>query len=129
MGSKKTNEALVLAYENCQTCKKALAWLDERGVAYRVRPIVEEPPTLDEIAAWIPSSEVPIRKWLNTSGMSFRAIGKAKIDAASEAELTKWLAKDGKLVKRPVLVLGSAKAPSRVLVGFKPEAWSEAVER
>jgi arsenate reductase len=127
------SEVTVLAYAGCDTCKKALAWLTARGVAHRVRPVVDEPPTPAELAAWIPASGLPVRKWLNTSGQSFRALGKAKIDAASDADLAKWLAADGKLVKRPVVVVGGAgkggKAGKsggeepRVLVGFKPEAW------
>jgi arsenate reductase len=74
---------------------------------------------------------VSVRKWLNTSGQSFRALGKAKIDAASDADLARWLAADGKLVKRPVVVVevprarvGSARGKGpKVLVGFKPDAW------
>ena len=54
-----------------------------------------------------------MRKWLNTSGLSYRALGKAKIDAASEQELVDWLSQDGKLIKRPVIVAGD-----RVLVGY-----------
>jgi arsenate reductase len=121
----KGTDVLVLAYAGCSTCKKALAWLDEAGIAYRVRPIVEEPPTPVELKQWTVGSELPVRKWLNTSGLSFRALGKAKIDAASDAELLAWLAADGKLVKRPVVV--RAGPPLRVLVGFKPEAWKEAL--
>jgi arsenate reductase len=109
----------VLAYTGCQTCKKALKWLDERGVRLDVRPIVDQPPTPEELAKWIPASGLPVRKWLNTSGQSYRALGKAKVDAASDAELTRWLAADGKLVKRPVLVKGS-----RVLVGFREEEYA-----
>jgi len=121
----KKDEALVLSYAGCSTCKKALAWLAANGVPHRVRPIVEEPPTVEELNAWIPASALPVRKWLNTSGQSFRALGKAKIDAASDDDLVKWLAADGKLVKRPVVV-APAKGRGggiRVLVGFKPEAW------
>jgi arsenate reductase len=109
---------LVLAYAGCTTCKNALKWLDARGVAYRVRPIVDEPPTARELEAWIAASGLPVRKWLNTSGQSYRAIGKEKIDAATDAKLVAWLAADGKLVKRPVLVHGK-----RVAVGFKPETY------
>jgi arsenate reductase len=118
-------EVLVLAYAGCTTCKNALRWLVENDVPHRVRPIVEEPPAPAELKEWIPASGVSVRKWLNTSGMSFRALGKAKIDAASDAELVKWLAADGKLVKRPVLV--DRRGPVRVLVGFKPEVWAEAL--
>lgn len=111
---------LVLSYAGCSTCKKALKWLEARGVDAQVRPIVEQPPTVAELAKWIPASGVGIRRWLNTSGLSYRALGKAKVDAATDAQLASWLAADGKLVKRPVLVHGKA-----VLVGFKEEAWAQ----
>ncbi len=111
--------ALVLAYAGCQTCKNALRWLADHGVAAEVRPIVEAPPTVGELAAWIPKSGVSVRKWLNTSGQSYRALGKAKVDAATDDDLVRWLAADGKLVKRPVLV-----AKGSVLVGFRPEAYA-----
>ena len=113
-------EALVLSYAGCTTCKRALAWLRENKVAHRVRPIVEEPPSTSELKTWIPKSGVGIKKWLNTSGQSYRAMGKAKIDGASEADIVQWLAADGKLVKRPILVTKKG-----VLVGFRPEAWEE----
>lgn len=112
-------EILVLSYAGCGTCKKALRWLADHGVAPRVRPIVDEPPTPAELARWIPESGLPVRKWLNTSGQSYRALGKEKVDAAGDADLVKWLAADGKLVKRPVLVRGE-----RVLVGFSEEAYA-----
>ncbi|WNG17662.1 arsenate reductase family protein [Cystobacter fuscus] len=113
-------DVLMLSYSGCGTCKKAQQWLEQHGVDARVRPIVEQPPTPAELAKWIPQSGVSVRKWLNTSGQSYRALGKEKVDAASDAQLVEWLAADGKLVKRPVLVRGS-----RVLVGFKPEAYEE----
>ena len=113
-------DVLVLSYSGCGTCKKALKWLQEQGVAHQVRPIVDMPPTVAELKQWIARSGVSVRKWLNTSGQSYRALGKAKVDAASDAELVEWLSADGKLVKRPVLVTGDT-----VLVGFKPEAYEQ----
>jgi arsenate reductase len=114
----------VLAYAGCTTCKNALKWLAAHGVRAEVRPIVERPPTESELAAWIPASGLSVRKWLNTSGQSYRALGKEKIDAASDAELAAWLARDGKLVKRPVLV---ANGGALVLVGFKEDAYARAL--
>lgn len=113
---------LVLSYAGCGTCKKALKWLGARGLEPEVRAIVDAPPTLAELEAWIAASGKPVQKWLNTSGQSYRALGKAKVDAASEAQLRAWLARDGKLVKRPVLVHGKT-----VLVGFKEEEWAAAL--
>jgi len=109
---------LILTYAGCDTCRKALQWLKARGVEAEVRPIVEAPPTRAELARWIPASGLPVRKWLNTSGMSYRALGKAKVDAASDPTVEGWLAADGKLVKRPVLVVGD-----EVRVGFKAPEW------
>jgi arsenate reductase (glutaredoxin) len=113
-----SDDVLVLAYSGCDTCKKALKWLEARGVTYRTRPIVDQPPTAAELERWIPLSRMDVRKWLNTSGQSYRALGKAKVDAASDAELRTWLSRDGKLVKRPVLV-----TRDEVRVGFRPEAY------
>jgi arsenate reductase len=117
-----SKNVLVLSYAGCSTCKRALRWLEGHEVAADVRPIVDEPPTAAELAAWIPRSGRPVRKWLNTSGQSYRALGKAKVDAASDAELVRWLTQDGKLVKRPVLV-----TPKQVLVGFDEDAYEAAL--
>jgi arsenate reductase len=120
---------LFLAYDRCDTCKKAKRWLDDHDITVTERPIVDEPPTKAELAAWIEASGLAVRKWLNTSGQSYRAIGKDKVDAAKDGEIVGWLAKDGKLVKRPVLVCAGkkGKAPT-VLVGFRAEAYEEVFE-
>ena len=117
----KRERVQVLSYAGCSTCKKALKWLAEHHVEVDVRPIVESPPTTAELTAWIPRSGRPVRKWLNTSGQSYRAIDKARAAAAKDEEIVKWLAKDGKLVKRPVVVAGG-----QVLVGFDEKAYAEA---
>jgi arsenate reductase len=113
--------ALVLSYAGCSTCKKALKWLAEHSVEVEVRAIVDEPPTATELKAWIPKSGRPVRKWLNTSGQSYRALDKDVVASAKDDEILRWLTNDGKLVKRPVLVAGD-----RVLVGFDADAYAEA---
>jgi arsenate reductase (glutaredoxin) len=113
---------LVLSYSGCSTCKKALKWLAARGIEVDVRPIVEAPPTLTELSSWVRASGKPLEKWLNASGQSYRALGKDTVKAASHAQLMAWLAQDGKLVKRPVLVSGTT-----VLVGFKEDEWKAAL--
>lgn len=111
---------LVLSYAGCSTCKKALRWLKDHDVDVELRAIVDSPPTARELSLWIAKSGLPIRKWLNTSGQSYRALGKARVDAASDATLIEWLSSDGKLVKRPVLV-----DRDRVLVGFREEDYAK----
>ena len=110
---------LVLSYAGCSTCKKALSWLTAHDVQPKVRPIVDEPPTRTELKSWIGKSGLPVRRWLNTSGLSYRALGKAAVDGMTDGQLVDALAADGKLVRRPVLVLGE-----RVLVGFDERAYA-----
>jgi arsenate reductase (glutaredoxin) len=111
--------ALLLHYAGCDTCRKARGWLTKHGVAVDERAIVDEPPTKAELAKWIPASGLPVRKWLNVSGQSYRALGRERVTAMTDAQLVDALSKDGKLVKRPVLVEGR-----RVLVGFDPAAYA-----
>ncbi len=123
MASSKKRRAIVLSYAGCSTCKKALKWLREHDVEIEIRAIVDEPPTAAELATWIPKSGRPVRKWLNTSGQSYRAIDKDRLARATDNDLTRWLTQDGKLVKRPVCV-----AADRVLVGFDEAAYEDAFD-
>lgn len=111
---------LFLHYSSCSTCRKAKAWLRENNLAFDERAIVDHPPTRAELAKWIPASGLPVRKWLNTSGQSYRALGKERVAAMSDAEVVDVLSRDGKLVKRPVLVNGN-----QVLVGFDAQRYAE----
>jgi arsenate reductase len=120
MAKRLAEKVLVLSYSGCSTCKKALKWLAEQKVEVEVRPIVDAPPTAEELGAWVPKSGRPVRKWLNTSGQSYRAIDKATMGAATDEQIMRWLTQDGKLVKRPVVVTGK-----RVLVGFDESAYAE----
>lgn len=73
---------LFIEYPKCTTCKKAKKWLDEHGVEYTDRHIVEDNPTAAELAEWHERSGLPLRRFFNTSGMKYRELGiKAKLDA------------------------------------------------
>ena len=112
---------LFLQYPPCTTCKKAKAWLDERGVAYEARNIKEENPTAEELKAWHEKSGLPLKKFFNTSGLAYKALGlKDRLPTMSEQEQYQLLASDGMLVKRP-LVIGD----DFVLVGFREAQWQE----
>jgi arsenate reductase len=109
-------------YAMCETCRKAKKWLAGHGVAYESVPIVEKPPTALELEDLVGKSKLPVDKWFNTSGQSYRAllarIGKNSFAKLGEAEKLRLLAADGKMIKRPVLVSGD-----RVLVGFDEKAY------
>ena len=110
---------LFIEYPKCSTCKRAKKYLEEQGVAFEDRHIVEDRPTADELKAWIGRSGSPVKKFFNTSGMKYRELGlKEKLPEMSEDEQIQLLASDGMLVKRPLIV-----EDDRILVGFKEKEW------
>jgi arsenate reductase len=104
----------VFQYPQCSTCKKALKWLSAHGVQFESIDIVQHPPTKAELREALKGAAIPIRKLFNTSGVSYREgrFGE-RLANMTEHEALDALAKDGKLIKRPV-VLGKGLA----LVGF-----------
>ena len=110
---------LFIEYPKCSTCKKAKKYLEEHGIEFEDRHIVEENPTKEELAEWIRISGKPVKKFFNTSGMKYRELGlKDKLPQMSEEEQIELLASDGMLVKRPLLIDGEM-----VLTGFKEAEW------
>lgn len=112
---------LFIEYPKCSTCKKAKKYLEEHGIEFEDRHIVEENPTKEELAEWIRISGKPVKKFFNTSGMKYRELGlKDKLPQMSEEKQIELLASDGMLVKRPLLIDGEM-----VLMGFKEAEWPE----
>lgn len=110
---------LFLEYPKCTTCKKAKAWLDDNGLKYRDRNIKEDNPTYEELKEWFNKSNLPLKKFFNTSGLIYKSMNlKDKLSTMSEDEQLKLLATDGMLVKRPLIVTDNT-----VLVGFKEKDW------
>lgn len=114
---------LFLCYPKCSTCQKAKAWLDGRGISYELRDIKTDNPTAEELTLWYRKSGLPLKKFFNTSGLQYKALGlKDKLPDMSEAEQLALLATDGMLVKRPLLV-----GDSFVLTGFRAAEWEAAL--
>ena len=110
-----------LCYERCTTCKRAKAWLIDRGIAFTERPIKEENPSLEELRQWHQRSSLPLKKFFNTSGLLYKSMElKDKLPTMTEEEQLRLLAADGMLVKRPMLIM-----EDKVLVGFRENEWVE----
>ena len=110
-----------LCYPKCSTCKKAQAWLDQRGIPYELRLIREENPSAEELKAWQIRSGLPLKRFFNTSGLQYKALNlKEKLPQMSEEEQLALLASDGMLVKRPLLV-----SEDFVLTGFREAEYEE----
>ena len=112
---------LFLNYPKCSTCRKAKKWLDEHDIEYESRNIVEDNPTALEIEEWFRQSDLPLKRFFNTSGMKYRELKlKDKLPDMSEEEQFQLLSTDGMLVKRPIIVDDNC-----ILVGFKQAEWEE----
>ena len=112
---------LFICYPKCSTCQKARSWLDEKGIAYDFRDIKTDNPTAEELRQWWQASGQPQKKFFNTSGLQYKALGlKDKLPTMSEEEQLALLATDGMLVKRPLLI-----GENFVLTGFREKEWEE----
>lgn len=108
-------------YPNCGTCKKAKAWLDAEGVSYHEVHIVETPPSKEQLRKMVEISELPLKKFYNTSGMKYRELGlKDKISTMTDDEQFELLASEGMLIKRPLVTNGL-----KATVGFKESNFAE----
>lgn len=110
-----------ICYPKCTTCQKAKKWLDDNKIEYDLRDIKEDNPNLKELSAWYKMSDMPLKKFFNTSGLLYKSMElKDKLPTMSEEEQLKLLATDGMLVKRPLII-----GKDFVLVGFKESEWSD----
>jgi len=104
---------------NCDTIKKARAWLEARGVAfefhdYKIAGIDE-----DRLRSWV--AELGWEKLLNRAGTTFRKLPDADKDGLDEDKAVALMLAQPSMIKRPVLDLGD-----RRLVGFDATAWAAA---
>lgn len=114
---------LFLCYPKCTTCQKAKKWLDDNKIEYELRDIKENNPSYDELMEWHAKSELPLKKFFNTSGILYKSIElKNKLPCMTDDEQLNLLATDGMLVKRPILI-----GDDFVLVGFKEVEWSKII--
>ena len=99
-----------------------MKWLHARRVKYEMSDLVASPIPLSKLKDLHKRSKLPIARFFNTSGESYRAGDfKNRLPKLTDAEALSHLAKDGKLVKRPIVDAGKT-----VLVGFDDKAYGAA---
>ncbi|MDE0825822.1 MAG: arsenate reductase family protein [Akkermansiaceae bacterium] len=108
-------------YAKCSTCRKAMAWLEKKGIEFEEIAIKETQPTVKELKEVQAIYGGERRRLFNTSGMDYREMElKDKLPTMSEKEAYALLRSNGMLVKRPFLV-GAGVG----LVGFREMEWEE----
>lgn len=113
----------IYCYNRCTTCKKALKWLEEKGIQYALIDIKTDHPDEKTLRKYHAMSGLPLKRFFNTSGIQYREMGLSKkLPTMSENEQFSLLAADGMMVKRPLVV-----GDGFVLVGFKESEWTEKI--
>lgn len=112
---------LFIHYPKCTTCKKAKKYLDDNNIKYEERDIKVNNPTYEELKSWYKISDLPLKKFFNTSGNLYKELNlKDKLNSMSEEEQLELLSSNGMLVKRPVLITNN-----KVLLGFKEDEYKK----
>lgn len=110
----------IYGIKNCDTMKKARAWLDSRGVAYGFHDYKTEGIDKDELKRW--SAEIGWEVLLNRAGTTFRKLPDSDKEGLNERKALALMLAQPSMIKRPVLDLGG-----KLLVGFKPEIYAREV--
>jgi len=113
----------IYGIKNCDTMKKARAWLDKHGVVYAFHDYKSAGIEREQLERW--SKKVGWETLLNRAGTTFRKLPDKDKGGLSEKKALALMLAQPSMIKRPVLDLGGGK----LLVGFTPERYSEAVVR
>jgi arsenate reductase (glutaredoxin) len=110
----------IYGIKNCDTMKKARAWLDSHGVAYGFHDYKAEGIERARLVHW--AKEVGWETLLNRAGTTFRKLDHVDKEKLSETKAIALMLAQPSMIKRPVLDLGG-----KLLVGFKPEIYAREV--
>lgn len=108
--------------KNCDTMKKARAWLDGRGVPYAFHDYKTAGIDRATLASW--AATVGWEVLLNRAGTTFRKLPEAERAGLDEARAIALMLAHPSAIKRPVLTMGET-----ILVGFDPARYAAAFGR
>ena len=111
----------IYGIRNCDTMKKARAWLDSHGVAYDFHDYKSEGVAKEKLKGW--SDAVGWETLLNRAGTTFRKLPDSDKESLDERKALALMLAQPSMIKRPVLDLGG-----KLLVGFRPEIYEKEVK-
>jgi len=116
----KAKAVTIYGIKNCDTMKKARAWLDGHGVAHEFHDYKAAGIDRGRLEGWV--REVGWEVLLNRAGTTFRGLPEKDKEGLTEKKAVALMLAQPSMIKRPVLDVGG-----KLLVGFKPEAYEKAV--
>jgi len=114
----KSKAVVIYGIKNCDTMKKARAWLDSHGVAYAFHDYKTEGIDKASLEGW--AKQVGWDVLLNRAGTTFRKLPDAERDNVTEKKAIALMLEQPSMIKRPVLDVGG-----QLVVGFRPEIYSK----
>ena len=109
----------IYGIKNCDTMKKARAWLDKHGVEYVFNDYKTSGIDAARLEGW--SKKVGWEILLNKAGTTFRKLADKDKTGITEKKAFALMLAQPSMIKRPVLELGGGK----LLVGFKPDEYTK----
>ena len=106
----------IFGIKNCDTMKKAFAWLDAQGIAYDFIDYKKAGVVEDHIDSW--NKLIGWETLLNRKGLTWKKLSEADRSNVDEAKALALMKVSPTLIKRPVLVSGK-----KAMVGFTPESY------
>jgi len=117
---------LTLIYKpDCETCRKAMEWLDSRGLEYTLRDLKTHRPDADELRAWHLLSGMQLASFWNTAETSFRSLRVftgSRILPREQQYLI--MTADADLIMHPILI-----GDDFALPGFSKNEWEKRLEK
>jgi len=117
----KSQAITIYGIKNCDTMKKARAWLDQHGVDYAFHDYKTAGIARERLAQW--SKKVGWEMLLNRAGQTFRKLPDKDKSGINENKAIALMLAQPSMIKRPVLDVGGGK----LLVGFAPEVYGKSV--
>jgi Spx/MgsR family transcriptional regulator len=112
----------IYGIKNCDTMKKARAWLDKQGVDYAFHDYKTAGIERGKLEAWV--KKAGWETLLNRAGTTFKKLPDKDKSGVTEKKAIALMLAQPSMIKRPVLELGGGK----LLVGFKPEEYGAAIK-
>ena len=112
----------IYGIKNCDTMKKARAWLDQKGASYGFHDYKTAGIDRARLEGWV--AKVGWETLLNRSGTTFRKLPEAEREGLTEKKAIALMLAQPSMIKRPVLELGGGK----LVVGFKPDAYAAVIK-
>jgi Spx/MgsR family transcriptional regulator len=110
----------IYGIKNCDTMKKARAWLDGKGVAYDFHDYKTAGIAKDRLKGW--SDKLGWETLLNRAGTTFKKLPDTDKEGLTEKKALALMLAQPSMIKRPVLELGG-----KLVVGFKPDIYEKEV--